>query len=63
MAALLDDKSESIPLGLEDPLFIVESFVDERREHRSISGIHPFSVVGRRDSAGRAQFIELLAAG
>jgi hypothetical protein len=29
MAALLGYKAEAIPLGLEDPLFIVEGFVDE----------------------------------
>src|SRR5438067_244316 len=43
MAALLGYKSEAIPLGLEDPLFIVEGFVEECREHRSISRIHAFS--------------------
>src|SRR5262249_60492882 len=43
MAALLGDKAEAIPLGLEDPRFIVEGGVDECREHRSISGIHAFS--------------------
>jgi len=43
MAALLGYKAEAIPLGLEDPLFIVEGFVDECREHRSISRIHAFS--------------------
>src|SRR5215469_6479838 len=43
MAALLSDKAEAIPLGLEDPRFIVEGGVDECREHRSISGIHAFS--------------------
>ena len=42
MAALLGDKAEAIPLGLEDPRFIVEGGVDECREHRSISGIHAF---------------------
>src|SRR5215469_10429184 len=43
MAALLGDKAEAIPLGLEDPPFIVEGRVDECRKHRSISGIHAFS--------------------
>src|SRR5262250_2972450 len=43
MAALLGDEAEAIPLGLEDPRFIVEGGVDECREHRSISGIHAFS--------------------
>src|SRR6516164_10498391 len=43
MAALLSDKAEAIPLGLEDPRFIVEGGVDECREHRSVSGIHAFS--------------------
>src|SRR5215470_12386409 len=43
MTALLGDKAEAIPLGLEDPRFIVEGGVDECREHRSISGIHAFS--------------------
>ena len=43
MAALLGYKAEAIPLGLEYPAFIVEGFVDERREHRSIGGIHVFS--------------------
>src|SRR5215472_4535219 len=43
MAALLGDKAEAIPLGLEDPRFIVKGGVDECREHRSISGIHAFS--------------------
>src|SRR6516165_8267566 len=42
MAALLGDEAEAIPLGLEDPLLIVEGGVDECREHRSISGIHAF---------------------
>src|SRR5262249_38891619 len=42
MAALLGDKAEAIPLGLEDPRFIVEGGVDECREHRSISRIHAF---------------------
>src|SRR6516164_6390978 len=42
MAALLGDKAEAIPLGLEDPPLIVEGGVDECREHRSISGIHAF---------------------
>jgi hypothetical protein len=42
MAALLGDKAEAIPLGLEDPRFIVEGGVDECCEHRSISGIHVF---------------------
>src|SRR6516165_5110539 len=41
-AALLGDETEAIPLGLEDPRFIVEGGVDECREHRSISGIHAF---------------------
>ena len=39
-AALLGDKAEAIPLGLEDPLFVVEGFIDERRKHRSIRGIY-----------------------
>ena len=43
MAALLGDEAEAIPLGLEHPRFVVEGFVDKRREHRSISGIHAFS--------------------
>src|SRR6516165_8475834 len=43
MAALLSDKADAIPLGLEDPRFIIEGGVDECREHRSISGIHAFS--------------------
>jgi hypothetical protein len=43
MAALLGHKAEAIPLGLEDPPFIVEGFLDECREHRLISGIHAFS--------------------
>src|SRR3974377_2408396 len=42
MAALLGYEAEAIPLGLEDPRFIVEGGVDECREHRSISGIHAF---------------------
>ena len=42
MAALLSDKAEAIPLRLEDPLFVVEGFADERRQHRSISRIHAF---------------------
>ena len=42
MAALLGDEAKAIPLSLEDPLFIVEGFVDECREHRSISRIHAF---------------------
>src|SRR6478672_4944503 len=42
MAALLSDKAKAIPLGLEDPLFVVEGFVDQRREHGSISRIHAF---------------------
>jgi hypothetical protein len=29
-----------LPFCLEDPIFIIERFVDEWREHRSISGIH-----------------------
>src|SRR5262249_4114504 len=41
--ALLGYEAEAIPLGLKDPRFIVEGGVDERREHRSISGIHAFS--------------------
>jgi hypothetical protein len=45
--ALLGDKAESIPFGLEDPLFVVEGFVDKRRQHRSISGIHAFSSAER----------------
>jgi hypothetical protein len=43
IAALLSDKAEAIPLDFEDPPFVVEWLVDERREHRSISGIHVFS--------------------
>jgi hypothetical protein len=43
MAAPLGHKAEAIPLGLEDPPFIVEGFLDECREHRLISGIHVFS--------------------
>ena len=42
MATLLSDKAKAIPLGLEDPLFVVEGFVDQRREHGSISRIHAF---------------------
>jgi hypothetical protein len=34
---------EATPLGLEDPLFAIEGFIDESGEHRSISGIHTFS--------------------
>jgi hypothetical protein len=52
MAALLGDKAESIPLGLEDPRFVVEGFVDERSEHWSISEIHAFS----SDLASRVRF-------
>src|SRR5499427_1648957 len=44
MAALLGYEAEAIPLGLEDPRFVVEGGVDECREHRSISGIHAFSI-------------------
>src|SRR5437762_2377170 len=43
MAALLGNEPETIPLGLEDPRFIIEGVVNECREHRSISGIHAFS--------------------
>src|SRR6516165_9664677 len=42
MAALLGYEAEAIPFGLVDPPFIVEGFVDECREHRSICGIHAF---------------------
>src|SRR5262245_7837960 len=44
ITALLGYEAEAIPFGLEDPPFIVEGFVDECREHRSISGIHAFSL-------------------
>src|ERR1700720_983430 len=43
MAALFGYKAEAIPLGLEDPPFVIEGFVDEGGEHRSISVIHAFS--------------------
>src|SRR6516225_2332659 len=42
MSALLGYEAEAIPLGLEDPRFIVERIADKCREHRSISGIHFF---------------------
>src|SRR6516225_1717499 len=42
MAALLGYEAEAIPFGLVDTPFIVEGFVDECREHRSICGIHAF---------------------
>src|SRR6516162_7651469 len=45
IAALLGYEPEAIPLGLEDPPFIVEGSVDECREHRSISGVHAHSTV------------------
>ena len=45
MAAFLGYEAEAIPFGLEDPPFIVEGFVDECSEHRSISGIHAFAFV------------------
>ncbi len=32
--------SEAVPLGLEDPGFVIERFVREGREHRLICGIH-----------------------
>jgi hypothetical protein len=54
MAALLGHKAEAIPLGLEDPSFIVEGFLDECREHRLISGIHVFSF-GRACGFQRSQ--------
>src|ERR1700746_2961886 len=57
MAALLGYKAEAIPLGLEDPLFIVEGFVDECREHRSISRIHAFSF-GPADFATQREISE-----
>src|SRR5215470_17188860 len=41
---LLGYEAEAIPLGLEDPSFIVERIADKCREHRSISGIHVFSI-------------------
>src|SRR5262249_13479970 len=43
MAALLGDEAEAIPLSLEDPPVVVERVIDQRREHRFIRGIHPFS--------------------
>ena len=35
-------RRKPFPLGLEDPSLVVEGFVDKRREHRSIRGIHAF---------------------
>jgi hypothetical protein len=43
IATLLGDEAEAIPLSLEGPPVAVERVVDQRREHRSKSGIHPFS--------------------
>src|SRR5262249_60080744 len=43
MAALLGDEAEAIPLSLEDPPVVVEGVIDQRREHRFIRRIHPFS--------------------
>jgi hypothetical protein len=43
MATLLRDEAEAIPLSLEDPPVVIEGVIDQRREHRSKSGIHPFS--------------------
>jgi hypothetical protein len=39
MAALLGDEAEAIPLSLEDPLFVVEGFVDELPGHPNDSWI------------------------
>ena len=44
MAALLGGEAETIPLGLENPIFVIEGLVGERREHGSVSGIHAFSI-------------------
>src|SRR5262249_17512566 len=52
MAAVLGDKAEAIPLGLEDPPLIVEGGVDECREHRSISGIHAFLFQSESEDLG-----------
>jgi len=41
MAALLGDKAESIPLGLEDPRFVVEGFVDEDEDYFSVRDYSP----------------------
>jgi hypothetical protein len=41
MAALLGHKAEAIPLGLEDPPFIVEGFLDECRERDSCLFFRP----------------------
>jgi len=43
MAPLLGYETEAIPLDLEDPSLVVEGFVDECGEHRSVSGIHTSS--------------------
>src|SRR5262249_22385563 len=43
MVALLGDEAEAIPLSLEDPAVVVEGVIDQRREHRFIRRIHPFS--------------------
>jgi hypothetical protein len=48
MATLLGYEAEAIPLDLEDPPFVVEGFVDECREHRSIGRIHASSFAGLR---------------
>jgi hypothetical protein len=43
MAALIGDEAEAIPLSLDDPPVVVEGVIDQRRKHRFIRGIHPFS--------------------
>src|SRR5215469_9916429 len=52
IAAVLGYETEAIPLGLEDPRFIVEGGVDECREHRSISGIHAFLFQSESEDLG-----------
>ena len=46
--ALFRDEAEAILLGLKDPIFMVEGFVDERCEHRFIKRIHHSLRKGRR---------------
>ena len=50
MVAFFGDEPEAIPLGLENPLFVVEGFVDQCREHRSVGGIHACFCIERLQS-------------
>jgi hypothetical protein len=56
----LGNEAEATPLGLKDPPFIVEGFVDESCEHRSVTGTHGPAMAPLRRCPEQIVFIDLL---